>query len=622
MKRKNFKKLVPLFLILFALSIAVESKVTLEKIRSYDFGDEIIKKVIFSDIDNDDLKEMIILLLERGSYSIKYKIVALEADGNVKWERKYRNKVYDFLVDDINNDGEKEIVVSYGSIREFVARGHIDILNSEGKLIKRYPKNSLGFEFVLEKMFPIDLDYNSYKEILGYSRKGVYAIKDTYASILWKRGFPGGVYDLIPESRIMGKRSIIVEGFGKIYFLEYDGSILDEVDLSYPIAFLVVTSQNYADIVANFTEMESLNENIANFLNKTNEDAAKLLSASLEEQRSIMKLDIIGTYEMLPIIHEELLLKTNIGSFVIYSPYGTLFYVGTSNPAPLDLIPVDYDKDGYYEVLACLEHGYYLIDLGLKSKSELLKIEDIYHDLTENTILKCFSGDYDGDGLQEVYFTTDNSLIFIENISERDNLINEIVMQKNWYSNKGDVRLENIDDDKLKELVVVKETSIELFKFKEEMGEIPTSSIPITTTQINASATLTKTSTTSTIATTSRSQDFKLESEPYLFVFIFIIFIILALLIVFRRIKPETKKIERKEKVVKEKELPSIEREEVEEDEEFYRIFLMEESVEEIKKTIKEIGICNYDLLIKLEREGKNRKELIEWLEKQKKEKE
>ncbi|RLI90354.1 MAG: hypothetical protein DRO65_02895, partial [Candidatus Altiarchaeales archaeon] len=228
----------------------------------------------------------------------------------------------------------------------------------------------------------------------------------------------------------------------------------------------------------------------------------------------------------------------------------------------------------------------------------------------------------DGDGLQEVYFTTNNNLIFIENISERDNLINEIVMQKNWYGNKGDVRLENIDDDKLKELVVVKETSIELFKFKEEMGEIPTSSIPITTTQINASATLTKTSTTSTIATTSRSQDFKLESELYLFVFIFIIFIILALLIVFRRIKPETKKIERKEKVVKEKELPSIEREEVEEDEEFYRIFLMEESVEEIKKTIKEIGICNYDLLIKLEREGKNRKELIEWLEKQKKEKE
>lgn len=173
-----------------------------------------IHSIASGDLDGDGSKEVLIGCYGRGgTYNSQAVMYVFNSTGEERFNYATERGVASILVDDINSDGVKEILV--GTYR------NLYVLDNEGKDLWQYSTDGL-----IRKIISDDIDNDTEKEIILASND-VYAVTSD-GDLDWKNAVGPEVYDLmVMDLNKDGLKEIIV-GSDSAYVLDSDGETLWE----------------------------------------------------------------------------------------------------------------------------------------------------------------------------------------------------------------------------------------------------------------------------------------------------------------------------------------------------------------------------------------------------------
>ena len=173
-----------------------------------------IHSIASGDLDGDGSKEILIGCYGRGgTYNSQAVMYVFNSTGEERFKYTTERGVASILVDDINSDGVKEILV--GTYRDLY------VLDNEGNDLWQYSTNGL-----IRKIISDDIDNDTEKEIILASND-VYAVTSD-GDLDWKNAVGPEVYDLrVMDLNKDGLKEIIV-GSDSAYILDSDGETLWE----------------------------------------------------------------------------------------------------------------------------------------------------------------------------------------------------------------------------------------------------------------------------------------------------------------------------------------------------------------------------------------------------------
>ena len=173
-----------------------------------------IHSIASGDLDGDGSKEVLIGCYGRGgTYNSQAVMYVFNSTGEERFNYATERGVASILVDDINSDGVKEILV--GTYR------NLYVLDNEGKDLWQYSTDGL-----IRKIISDDIDNDTEKEIILASND-VYAVTSD-GDLDWKNVVGPEVYDLmVMDLNRDGLKEIIV-GSDSAYVLDSDGETLWE----------------------------------------------------------------------------------------------------------------------------------------------------------------------------------------------------------------------------------------------------------------------------------------------------------------------------------------------------------------------------------------------------------
>ena len=359
---------------------------------------EKIDNLYIEDIDNDGFLE-IVIVAKGESYSSD-KIYVLDKNGLVRWAYEL-DDLQSVCVSDTNHDLFKEIVLSYGRIREGIGRGGIYIIDKDGELLIEFPVARLKSSVLLETIVAIDLDKNGYEEIIGNTHDTIFVLKDSYDDFSVKVSIDKKIYDIFVEDLNRdGYMDVIARSIYDVYDVSLEGLIKWHCKINESI--------NTA-IIANLYHWGN-NEVV---LTTTNDTIYVLDDSGILRVRDKIKEGIITT------------------------------------------IPVDFDDDGFDELVFGTSDGVYFLDMDSNIS---------YEYKTNSRVNAIFAAVLEKKSELEI-FASDG--INLYEISRDGSLLNRYKLRQNV--NK--IYLRDLDNDGVKELVTSSDNVVSVYGFGvEEKG--------------------------------------------------------------------------------------------------------------------------------------------------------
>ena len=530
---------------------------------------ENIDSLYIEDIDNDGFLEIIVFAKNENVYKPD-KIYVLDKRGLLIWDYEL-DDLQSVCVSDVNHDLFKEIVLSHGGIKAGIERGGIYIIDKDGKLSIQFPVAKLKSDVLMRNIKAVDLDKNGYEEIVGNTYNTVNVLKDSYDDFSMKILVGKKIEDISLEDL---DRDGYMDVILKCHYDIYDTSIKGSIRWNYTIN-------------------ESINTAI------------------------IVDLYPWGNYEVV--------LTSKNDTIYILDDSGILKVRDKVKKGIINVITVDFDDDGFDELVFGTDDGVYLLDIAsnvsyeyktntsikaifataLEKKSELEifasdgnKIYEIARNgslLNEyemnQSISKIYLKDLDNDGVKELITSSDNVVSIygfgIEKEAD-DKLAKRYYDRAYLYLSTG--YLENATLHAEKALTIYSDLNdsenihrceVLLQRIEDEIKK-------------ETQATTTTSATTKPTSATIGAQLPVLEGYGTIIITAVLIMALIGAFFVLKR------KIKRKgEEVIDYKEIVNL-------------------SVKDAQDRIMEIENPDYDKIIELERANKNRKSFINWLEKQK----
>jgi len=198
-----------LFLVSFTRICNAKNFPLFEEEWSYKTG--AFREIFIDDLNNDGKKELIFLIGND-------KILVLNYQGKFLWSYE-KDNILSVKISDLYSDNEKEVILTSGRLIANIARCFLWILNNKGETLLKYPNSKVGMTVFLKDIETDDLDDNGYKEIIAGTLRGVYAFKDTYKEKLWynKDKIPDKIDNLFIDNVLGDKKNeIIAKSFSTI----------------------------------------------------------------------------------------------------------------------------------------------------------------------------------------------------------------------------------------------------------------------------------------------------------------------------------------------------------------------------------------------------------------------
>ncbi|MCK4491231.1 MAG: HEPN domain-containing protein, partial [Candidatus Altiarchaeales archaeon] len=231
-------------------------------------------------------------------------VYVLDGGGKLLWKKEF-DRFQGIVFEDIDNDGYKEVIVSWGKVREQIPRGGILIYNRNGKQIHEFPKSMLKSTSVMRDLHVRDLDDNGYYEIIGSSASSMCALRDDYTAFLWKTYLGEDIETVvISDFDGDGEEEIIANSRGSIYALNSRGMIT----YFYMISFIV-------------KEVVEENKTI-----KGNASVGENITVGFEIT-TIGGIDYLKTGNIEAGRNDEILAISSLGIFYVFGP-GTFLSLG------------------------------------------------------------------------------------------------------------------------------------------------------------------------------------------------------------------------------------------------------------------------------------------------------
>jgi hypothetical protein len=180
-----------------------------------------VAEVFVDDLEGDGEKEIIAAVFSR--------IHVIAADGQRKWERtpRYGYNIKSLYVDDINNNGEKEIIVGAGSGS---VHNELYVINAQGETLW-----SSRVSGEIHAIASGDLDGDGLKEVLigcygrgsTYNRQAAMHVFNSTGEERFNYGTERGVASiLVDDIDSDGVREILVGSYQELYILDNGGKDL------------------------------------------------------------------------------------------------------------------------------------------------------------------------------------------------------------------------------------------------------------------------------------------------------------------------------------------------------------------------------------------------------------
>lgn len=170
------------------------------------------------DLNDDGFKEIVVGASREIILGGSGWVYLLDRDGNLKWKYDLPGPISAMLVDDLDNDGKKEIISGVFS--------YVHVLDSNGNLKW---KSRTDYQYKVMSLYADDIDNDNSKEIVigtGSQRKGKLFIFDENGSWIKQWEVNGEVRSLYTADLYKnGLKEIIIGTVGKYGVLNYPGYV-------------------------------------------------------------------------------------------------------------------------------------------------------------------------------------------------------------------------------------------------------------------------------------------------------------------------------------------------------------------------------------------------------------
>ena len=444
--------ILPVFIVLVFSATAYST--SLEKEWSINVKGS-IQDLIVADVDGDNIPEIVFFFKNNNIHRDDI-LYALDNKGGERWHLNLGDIESVYVSDSMIEDPSTRILVSYGKTSEGIEQGHLLILDGGGREVLRYPTPALGSTPVMYKMESVDINGNGYNELIGGTRKGVYAINDRFTGELWTSMIGQPIRDFILEDiDCDGITDIISESLGVIY-----NTNIKNGSLSWKI---------------------STGDYISSGDNQTTVEKDKVV-------------EILKVGDVSPHPHKEIIAVTSMNIFFIYNSKGSLISIGGDSNAIRRYVK-NYSNYTIHEAIS----GY--------GKITALSLYDFNENSLQEFILGTTSGVYIWDilsgehqfkniGEVKAIQKSPDGRIFIltENAIHELGINQEIIETYSLGDSYQRIHIADIDGIGGPEFILIKDRDISVYSKKET----PTTTLATTTTTTRETPTTTLATTTTT----------------------------------------------------------------------------------------------------------------------------
>lgn len=397
-----------------AVCFSLNAFAGLEAVGRYDIKN--VMDIQIEDLDNDGLKEVIVSSDDR--------VCVLDGNASLKWSFNAEN-LRSVHVSDTNGNKYKEVIISSGAEVNKVERGNIYILNKNGRIEQKYEfKAGDAYpHLLLYSIAATDIDNNRYKEVIGGSSNGVYALRDTFDKIRWSYKTNETITGITLRGPGGGDIEIMANSFTKIHMLDLDGNLKGGYTVAEGIKDIYVadvdsTTGDEMIILSKKDMVYILDEDFNTvFENRITDDVLEIKAFDLDNNGL-----------------KEMVLGSDSGIYIINNRYRIASRYPTGGPVH-GIYYADWDGDTKKEIVFGSGSYIHLInDMG-----ELLDNGRIY--AAEN-IERFVQDDLDSDGFIDVIIYSRNSLYFFENKEAR---IKELA-RKSYITARSYYEMERYED--------------------------------------------------------------------------------------------------------------------------------------------------------------------------------
>ncbi|MEA1925477.1 MAG: hypothetical protein U9M95_06370 [Candidatus Altiarchaeota archaeon] len=422
-----------------------------------------IHDLIVADVDGDNIPEIVFFFKNNNIHGNDF-LYTVDNEGGERWHLNLEGIESVYVSDLGTQDPSTRIFVSYGKSSEGIEKGRLLILEGGGRVVLKYPIPTLGFTPVMYKMESVDIDRNGYNELIGGTRKGVYAINDRFIGELWTSMIGQPIRDFILEDiDCDGITDVISESLGVIY-----NTNIKNGSISWKIA---------------------TGDYIKSGDNQTTVEKDKVV-------------EILKVGDVSPHPHKEIIAVTSIGVFFIYNSEGCLISVGGDSNAIRKYVE-NYSNYTIHEAIS----GY--------GKITALSLYDFNENSLQEFILGTTSGLYIWDilsgeqqfiniGEVKAIQESPDGKIFIltENAIHELGVNQEIIETYSLDESYQRIHIADVDGIGGLEFILIKDGDMSVYSKKET----PTTTLATTTSSTmttTTSATTTQETPTTTLATTT-----------------------------------------------------------------------------------------------------------------------
>jgi len=176
-----------------------------------------IRSLRIDDINNDGKKELIV---GAGSGSVHNDIYVINSEGNTLWSTRASGEIHSIASEDLDGDGLKEVLIGcYGRGGSYNRQAVMHVFNSSGE--KRF---NYGTERGVASIIVDDINSDGVKEILVGTYQDLYVL-DNEGKDLWQYATSGLIREIISEDIDNDTEKELILGSNDVYALTIDGDL-------------------------------------------------------------------------------------------------------------------------------------------------------------------------------------------------------------------------------------------------------------------------------------------------------------------------------------------------------------------------------------------------------------
>lgn len=378
-------------------------------------------KVVIEDVDDDRVKEVLVLTPD--------KLSVFTVNASLKWDYNVA-RPKNVLFSDVNKDGRREIIVSAGERVNNVEKGSLHILDGSGKVVYKYESRT-GEQYphlVYNDLVIYDSNNDGYPELFGACSNGVYAVADTFDRIKWvfrvndSSSSLGGSVEVLSNtsnqainstllnlafnktSKSINQIMLLDSGRGEYVLLAASDDRLYTLDFNGKLINSTRISEGIKRVYVGDVRIDKGDE----VLVLTHKDLVYLLDSSLKvylQNNVVNEMTEAALFDLNSDGLSDIVLANTKGIYFLSSRLMASNRFLT-NDTTYGLYFVDWDKDNIREIVTASGKNIYSVNTSGG-------LESIYQ--FRRSILGFYVSDLENDGLLDAVVVSDREIVFLEN---------------------------------------------------------------------------------------------------------------------------------------------------------------------------------------------------------------